>query len=86
MNWSELIDKKIFAFRGGTYKGKTPLEFILFNDEETYIELREQDIYDYHDCNNSARTMHLWKDAAVWSGMFNKEGFDEPNNLGAFPF
>ena len=97
MNWTELIGKKIAAFRGvpqrqHDFKGKkipenpkTELTFILFDDEKTFIEFNEQDQYDYHDCNSSARTIHLWEDAAAWKRMMDKEGFEEPTTL-AYPF
>ncbi len=79
MNWSELIGKKIVAFRGFTRKH---LEYILFDDKETFIELTEQDYYSYHDCSQSARHLDLRKNAKTWERLFNKEGFDEPTNLG----
>ena len=94
MKWSELIGKKIVAFRGITCQKSdydkrkiTELQYILFDDEETFIELNEQDPYDYHDCSHCARNLHLWKNAAQWKMMFDKKlEFNEPDDLGVFPF
>jgi len=85
--WEDLIGKKIVAFRGYKNKPVVELQFVLFDDKESYLEFNEQDQYDYHDCNSSARTMHLWKSKDTWARMFNKEdGFDEPTRLGCDPF
>ena len=79
--WKELIGKKVVALRG--YKtsrfGKdtVTLNFVLFDDGETYLELREQDKYDYHDCCSSARTIDVCKDAKTWKTMMDKEGVEE---------
>jgi hypothetical protein len=90
MQWSELIGKKVVAFRGYKQekfgKERVTLSFILFDDEETILELREQDPYDYHDCCNSARMLHLNKDAELWKEMFGKEGFEETTEVGYDPF
>jgi hypothetical protein len=95
MIWEELIGKKILAFRGyrnedGAWRFNKPLtqlSFILFDDEESYLELQEQDQYDYHDCAGSARLLYLHKDAKTWKQMYDKEDeFDEPTKLGRDPF
>jgi hypothetical protein len=81
MKWIELIGKKIVAFRGHKQKrfgeDQVTLHFILFDDKESYLELREQDKYDYHDCCSSARILDLHKDAEMWQKMFDKDGFEE---------
>ena len=44
--FADLIGKTIVAYRGHSRSSTTPLvclEFILFNDEKTYITLGEQD-------------------------------------------
>jgi hypothetical protein len=87
MNWKEIIGKKIVALRGFKReqwdgKFKVYLDFILFADKETYIELRQQDKYDYHDCNYEARTLTIRKDAKMWKKVFDKyDNYDEPDNL-----
>ena len=83
MKWTDLIGKKIAGLRGVERKkrfGKgteVPLTFVLFDDGKTYIELREQDQYDYHDCNPYARCIDLRQDEKLWQRLFNKEGFAE---------
>ncbi len=83
MSWFDLIGKKIVAMRGVKHKpdptrrwrkpGPVEIEYILFDDMETIMSLGKQDPYDYHDCDCSARTFHIEKDAALWLRMFNKE-------------
>ena len=97
MNWTELIGKKVVALRGWKeeyshllLKNKKttyiPLSFILFDDEETYIQFTEQDPHDYHDCSSSARHLDLYKNKEQWGKMFNKEGnYDEPTDTD-YPF
>ena len=88
--WETLIGKKILAFRGHKTRkfGKdvVQLAYILFDDEKTWLELREQDPYDYHDCCSSARTLDLHSDAKMWKKMFDKDGFEEVVELGYDPF
>lgn len=85
MTWPELVGKKIVALRGieaVKYGAKrTELRYILFDDGETFIELVEQDRYDYHDCSLSARDLEIRKDSAKWKQLFDKEGiYDEPDD------
>lgn len=90
----KLMDKKVCAFRGmkdlRNEKYNKPtcvLEFILFDDGETYIEFNEQDPYNYHDFSGSARTIIVNINKHHWEMMFKKEsGYDEPENLGHHPF
>lgn len=87
--WSEIIGKKILCYRGYKMKNKEAVEinFILFDDEETILEFREQDQYDYHDCNNSARVLSVSKNRKLWAEMLNKEGiFAESTRVGYDPF
>jgi hypothetical protein len=91
--WSDLIGMKIVAFRGLPYlrtryakKKVTELQYILFSDKKTILNLEEQDSYAYHDCNTSARDLYLFKDKELWNRLFNKEGYSEPDNLGGNPF
>jgi hypothetical protein len=87
--WNELIGKTIVGYRGYKMKNSQSVDimFILFNDNETILELREQDQYDYHDCNNSARVLNVSKNENLWTEMFNKEGiFAESTNVGHYPF
>lgn len=97
MNWAELVGKKIVAFRGlrtppvmhrnvELAPAKCPMSYVLFDDNKTYLEFDEQSKYDYHDCDNSARTITLCHNADMWQKLFDKKGgFDEPTDL-ACPF
>lgn len=80
MKWVDIIGKKIVALRG--FKDNRPrpfgkeyvtLTYILFDDRESFLELKEQDRYEYHDCCDSARILNLRKDAKQWEQMYNQE-------------
>lgn len=99
MDWKELIGKKIVALRGYVHKGyrdrtgiyhsakETKLEFILFDDGETYLELEEQNAYDYHDCSPSARHLELQKDKIRWEALMEMKAglYAEPKQT-KWPF
>lgn len=93
LKFSSLLGRKIHAFRGRRCKktnyGKATcnFEYILFDDGETYLELREQDRYDYHDCSPSARHLSVVSHKDLWEMMDKKEqDFDEPDDTGFYPF
>ena len=75
MNWQDLIGKTVLGYRGYSRErfGKqiVGLDFILFDDKETFIEFDEQSPYDYHDCCSSARIINLHKDAEHWQYLFS---------------
>ncbi len=76
VSWSTLIGKKVCAFRGfkeGQSK-YAKLGYVLFDDQETILELNEQDTHSYHDCNHSARELRLYKDSRFWTFLFDEEG------------
>lgn len=99
MDWSKLVGLKVVGFRGvpkqvgrgrpfsasGPVKD-VPLSYMLFDDKKTFLEFREQDYYDYHDCNSSARVIHLQVDERLWQLLFDKVGFDESTVNFGFPF
>ena len=78
----KIIGKKIVAIRAfqSDRRKKTGLipTYILFDDKETVLELMEQDYYDYHDCNSSARQIMVHTDVR-----FRKIIFD--NIDGVYP-
>lgn len=81
MDWNRLLGLKVKALRGYPSErfGKpyVPLSVVLFDDGETFMEFKEQDYYDNHDCSHSARHVDLYKDAELWRKMFDKQdGFD----------
>jgi len=88
--WTDLIGMNIVAFRGQKVsrfgQDRVTLTHILFEDKATYLELHEQDPYDYHDCCSSARTIELYRDATLWERMFDKEGGFEECKPDSDPF
>lgn len=73
----KLIGKKIVAVRGhrADRRSKKPVEaeYILPNDNETYIKLSapECHAYPYHDCSSSARRIEVWKNKDKWTYIFS---------------
>lgn len=60
---SKIISHKVVAIKGeifdsGVHKYIEPV-FILFDTDEFFIKLEEQDYYDYHDCSTSARSIEV---------------------------
>lgn len=90
MKWSNLIGKKVVAFRGYKItkygKEEVTFSFVLFDDRKSYLSFFEQDPYDYHDCNSSARRIDFYQDEVMWQKMFNKDGFEEHEGDTADPF
>ena len=87
MNWNDLIGKKVLCFRShrpGKFK-KPQLDFILFDDGETFLQLQEQDYYSYHDCSASARHLDLRQDKEKWKKLYDCDGFLECQP-GSYPF
>tara|TARA_R110000868_G_scaffold177798_3_gene416916 strand:+ start:363 stop:623 length:261 start_codon:yes stop_codon:yes gene_type:complete len=81
----ELIGLTIVAVKG--YKEKDARKknpriepvYIFFNDEETYIQLDEQDYHEYHDCSSSARILNINKDKEYYKNMFTWDGLVDAN-------
>ena len=70
----ELKGKRILAFRGINYSSLTeevPLNYILFDDEETILEL-EDESGTYTDCSKTARELRIFKDKIFWKNLFEK--------------
>lgn len=82
VKWSDLLGKEVVALRGVRQcqersEANLPIRFVLFSDF-TYLHLREQDYYDCHDCDHSARTLELIRDKEFWLQLFRCEKwFDE---------
>ena len=76
MTYNTLIGLKVLTIRGFNVNGKPVKKkeyepvYILFDDSKTYIELREQDYYDYHDCSSSARHISICQDNVRWQQIF----------------
>jgi len=81
VNIVKLIGLKIVDIRGwegDPKKDKTPRRdklyqpmWILFNDKKTYIELEEQDPYDFHDCSSIARYIRIRQDEERWKNIMD---------------
>lgn len=69
-----LVGKTIVAVRGfstdGHRKFFTP-RYIMFDDQETYIELEDQDYYAYHDCSTSAKEIQIYHNKQMWEKIMN---------------
>jgi hypothetical protein len=69
-----IVGLKVTAVRGimssDDKRGHIYPRFILFGDMETYIELEEQDYYDFHDCSSSARDIIIKKNKKMWWTIF----------------
>lgn len=70
MNLIDTIGLKIVAAKGFPKRDNriktVELQYLLFDDKETYVEFEEQDYYTYHDCSSSARLMCVRKNPKVW--------------------
>jgi hypothetical protein len=67
-----LINKTIVALRGykeSKKKKPSSLDYILFDDGETYLQFEDQDSYTFHDCSRLARTITLWRNADMWKNI-----------------
>jgi len=77
MDIREIIGLKIVAIKGyrsdmRRKKGFRP-QYIFFDDNETYIELDDQDYHDYHDCDSTAKRILVWRDAINWKRIMEDE-------------
>ena len=80
--FKDIIGKKIVDIRGHKPKKNQKYidtEYILFDDEETVIELREQDYYTYHDCSFEAKEITIYRDKNYWKLIKNDEKFGDAN-------
>jgi hypothetical protein len=71
----DIIGLRVHCLRGEKLKDKrtkskpenTEVAYILLDDHKTYIELSEQDYYDYHDCDPSAKLLAVKEDSNRWN-------------------
>jgi hypothetical protein len=54
-------------------------EYIMFDDEKTFIELEEQDYYSYHDCSSGAREVRTTQDTARWKRIMEDAAYADAN-------
>lgn len=62
---AKIVAIKAFELDKRRKKHLEPI-FILLNDGQTFIELTEQDYYDYHDCASYARILTTHIDKNRW--------------------
>jgi hypothetical protein len=73
----KIIAVKSFNTNRRKTKGFEP-GYILFDDGKTYIELDDQD-YDFHDCDPSAKTIEVRTDPRHWKQIFENENGQYPD-------
>lgn len=79
-----ILGLTVYSMRGmKTRKNakSAPINYILFDDGETFIELEEQDDYTYHDCSSYAREIHVHKDKERWEYINGDEYMDSTEDL-----
>lgn len=69
---AKLIGKTVVAVKGRPHddkrrKGKIKPRYMQFDDGKTTMEFYEQDYYTFHDCDSSARTIHIREDDRFWN-------------------
>ena len=72
----DTIGLTVFAtYSDYTGKSRKPKDlsphYILFSDNQTYIELVEQDYYVFHDCDSTAVLPCVRRDAGLWAYITN---------------
>lgn len=69
MELSKIIGLRVVAIRGVKERKNeksTRINYILFGDGETYIEVQDQDYYTYHDCSPAAKELIVWRNKRQW--------------------
>lgn len=73
MTLIDTIGLKIVAAKGFTPQDERiksiELQYLLFDDNETYIEFDEQDYYSFPDCSSSARIINVRKNSETWKNI-----------------
>jgi len=76
VNITDILNKKILRVVGTKKKNRyVEAEVILFDDEETFIQLEEQDYYSYHDCSSSAKELQIVNDPDMWKVFNTDKGY-----------
>lgn len=84
---AQILGKKILAIKtwipdGRVRKSKNihaEIQYILFDDEETYIELEDQDAYDFHDFDTAAKCLNVYVNKILWTEIMNGEKYINSN-------
>lgn len=94
-DFTKIIGLKIIAIKGykpwknhgPNKKDKKPInpDYILFDDEKTYIEIDTQDPYVYHDYNDNAKILTIKQDKKKWKELFtNKKDLNDGRFFGRY--
>ena len=77
MDIEKIIGLKVVAIKGYRYdmrkKRNFSPQYIVFDDEKTFIELEDQDYFTYHDADSSAKTISINQDARFWKVLMSDE-------------
>lgn len=78
-DWAAVVGRRVAALRGyepdlAAGHTRVRLEFVLFDDGATFLELDRQDRYSYHDYDPRARVVGLVSDPARWQAMMGCTG------------
>jgi hypothetical protein len=76
---NKILGKKVLAIKGHKIVGDRiqgkyfEPKFILFDDEITYIELEDQNYYDYRDCATSAKHIYIRVSGIMWEKIMHDD-------------
>jgi hypothetical protein len=80
MQIAKIIGLKVLAIKGDSLIKKYHVNeniveprYILFDDNETLIELDEQDPYTFHDADSSARNLRIFSDKRFWKAIMEND-------------
>ena len=85
MEFEKLIGLKVSALkhfrRDKRKKRSLRVEYIMFDDGQTYIELQDQDCYTYHDYATSAKHISIMQDPDHWKRMMeDNDSYPDAND------
>ena len=83
-DFQKIVGMRVVAVKGepestGFSKPIVKPKYILFDDKETVLMLDEQDYYDYHDCDKSARTLFVAKAPELWKRVMESDEYQDAN-------
>jgi hypothetical protein len=72
----DIVGLKVVAIRGWNPTPKREpkfvvVEYILFDDNKTYIDLESQDYHTYHDCSTDAKEITVYCDEVRYTQIIN---------------
>jgi hypothetical protein len=76
-----LLTKRIVRIIGFRRGNCVEASYILMSDKKTFIELKEQDYYAYHDCSSSARNITVQQDKERWKLLNENDALSDATRL-----